>query len=99
MEVYYLALSPVGNAAVFALLFYIGFFQIALFNIITGYFVDEAMRKAAPDKETMMLYKRAEEFSVRAELRQKLQELRGSALPADTLKTSSSMNNSTNIQN
>ncbi len=54
---------------------YIGFFQTALFSTITGHFVEEAMKKAIPDRETMMLFKRAEEVAVKGELKLLFDEL------------------------
>jgi hypothetical protein len=45
-------LAGPAYAAIF--IFFIGFFQFAVFNILTGMFVEHAMTLAQPDKETLV---------------------------------------------
>merc|ERR1719343_55803 len=50
-EVYYNLVEPFGNKVLF--LFFVAFIQIALLNILTGIFVENALKLAAPDLEVL----------------------------------------------
>merc|ERR1712228_138986 len=51
----YNAISVTGWAAEMTYLMFVAFMQIAIVNIITGIFVDTALQKLAPDRETLAL--------------------------------------------
>eukprot|EP00747_Dinoflagellata_sp_TGD_P193994 gnl/TRDRNA2_/TRDRNA2_60900_c0_seq1.p1 gnl/TRDRNA2_/TRDRNA2_60900_c0~~gnl/TRDRNA2_/TRDRNA2_60900_c0_seq1.p1 ORF type:complete len:643 (+),score=124.77 gnl/TRDRNA2_/TRDRNA2_60900_c0_seq1:56-1984(+) len=44
------------------LVFFVGFFQFAVFNILTGLFVEHAMKCAQPDKDELILEQRKSEL-------------------------------------
>jgi voltage-gated sodium channel len=50
---YYEVLVPVGTFTSFTYLFFVAFSQIALMNILTGIFVENAMSLAVPDRQAM----------------------------------------------
>jgi len=51
-------LSPTGAFNGFLLLAYVGFYQIALINILTGIFVDKALQYAKPERESEIMEER-----------------------------------------
>jgi len=53
----------------------VGFTQIALLNIITGVFVDTAMKFAQPDRQTLARERRYRDFADAAELRRTVAKL------------------------
>jgi len=57
----YLLIEPLGQLYVFAFIFYITFFNFAVLNILTGIFVENAMKLCQPDQEE----KEAEALRVR----------------------------------
>jgi hypothetical protein len=57
---FYEALMPTGNAWIFLL--FTCFTHIALMNILTGLFVEKAMKLAEPDKEALFIEKRKAEI-------------------------------------
>mmetsp|Transcript_21335 Transcript_21335/g.61685 ORF Transcript_21335/g.61685 Transcript_21335/m.61685 type:complete len:643 (-) Transcript_21335:28-1956(-) len=73
----YEAIESTGlqNAALF--IFFIAFIQIALLNILTGIFVENAMKLAQPDRDTLALKHRANEIAQKEELRRMCQEMNG----------------------
>merc|ERR1711971_224477 len=52
-SVFYDALRPIGPQVSLIYLFYVAFSQIALLNILTGIFVENAMRLAEPDRQAV----------------------------------------------
>jgi len=54
-EMYYWVLVPAGDIYAFVFLFFIAFSNIALLNILTGIFVENAMENAKPDRHTKAL--------------------------------------------
>jgi hypothetical protein len=50
---WYEALEPIGSVSTTLYLFYIAFSQIAVMNILTGIFVENAMSLAVPDRQAM----------------------------------------------
>jgi hypothetical protein len=73
--VFYDQLLLVGGHATFVFFIFEGFFRIALFNVITAYFVEESMRKGAPDKDAKALRKRVETIAIRDDLRHLFEHL------------------------
>jgi hypothetical protein len=61
-SVFYRSISQTGqiNAAIF--LFFVAFTQIALLNIITGLFIESALKNAVPNAETRAMSNRREYF-------------------------------------
>jgi len=74
-SVYYDYLKVTGwvNSALF--LFFNAFTQIALLNILTGIFVENAMKFAAPDRDTLALEHRKQELVQATELRRICHEI------------------------
>merc|ERR1711972_1273086 len=68
-EVYYEKLKETGSMATFCFIFFIAFIQIALLNILTGIFVENAMKLAQPDRDTLALEHRKNELNEMEELR------------------------------
>jgi len=56
-------------------IFFIFFMQVALMNILTGIFVEKAMKLAAPDRDMLALEKRKQEIWHARELRSLLQDM------------------------
>jgi len=54
-EHYYWQIERTGVMSVVLFIFFIAFMQIALMNILTGLFVESAMKLAAPDRENLAL--------------------------------------------
>lgn len=48
-ETYYFALEPVAAPCHYVFLFFVAFLQLALFNIVTGIFVEQALKLSKPD--------------------------------------------------
>merc|ERR1712032_1335977 len=48
---YYMAIGPAGELYSFVFLFFVAFSNIALLNILTGIFVENAMANAEPTRE------------------------------------------------
>lgn len=69
-DVFYetLVLTGTMNAALF--IFFIGFFQIALLNVLTGIFVENAMKLAQPDPYTQALNDRKRDLQEAEELKE-----------------------------
>lgn len=61
--------AQTGTINVILFLFFVAFSQIALLNILTGIYVENAMKLAQPDRDTRALQKRKEEQVEAAELR------------------------------
>lgn len=74
-SVFYDALSPSGTSNCALFIFFIGFFQIALLNVLTGIFVENAMKLAQPDPYTVALEQRKMELLEAAELRHVCRDL------------------------
>eukprot|EP00747_Dinoflagellata_sp_TGD_P057025 gnl/TRDRNA2_/TRDRNA2_150416_c0_seq1.p1 gnl/TRDRNA2_/TRDRNA2_150416_c0~~gnl/TRDRNA2_/TRDRNA2_150416_c0_seq1.p1 ORF type:complete len:688 (+),score=136.53 gnl/TRDRNA2_/TRDRNA2_150416_c0_seq1:104-2167(+) len=51
-------ISSTGSVYAFVFIFYIGFFEFALFNILTALFVEHAMKIATPDRNAMIFEQR-----------------------------------------
>jgi len=66
-EVYHL-LSVIGGAYALLFIFYISFFHFSIFNVLTGIFVEKAMKLAQPDRETMIVERRKQEVLEAQEL-------------------------------
>eukprot|EP00747_Dinoflagellata_sp_TGD_P114929 gnl/TRDRNA2_/TRDRNA2_172030_c9_seq1.p1 gnl/TRDRNA2_/TRDRNA2_172030_c9~~gnl/TRDRNA2_/TRDRNA2_172030_c9_seq1.p1 ORF type:complete len:235 (+),score=55.50 gnl/TRDRNA2_/TRDRNA2_172030_c9_seq1:52-705(+) len=43
-------------------IFYVGFFQFAVFNILTGLFVEQAMKAGQPDRDTLIFEQRRQDM-------------------------------------
>lgn len=67
-EVYYNLVEPFGNKVLF--LFFVAFIQIALLNILTGIFVENALKLALPDLEVLAREYRTNELDDAEALRQ-----------------------------
>jgi len=69
-QMFYFTLEPTGELACFIFILFIAFIQIALVNILTGIFVEKALKSAVPDVEVQAReHKRAIEKE-RKELRE-----------------------------
>jgi hypothetical protein len=73
-EIVYFTLVPVGNHAVAGIVFFVFFFQIAVWNVVTSIFVDKALQLAKPDAEKALLQKRKTEFMDRRILRKMMEK-------------------------
>eukprot|EP00418_Pyrodinium_bahamense_P017772 CAMPEP_0179106120 /NCGR_PEP_ID=MMETSP0796-20121207/49319_1 /TAXON_ID=73915 /ORGANISM="Pyrodinium bahamense, Strain pbaha01" /LENGTH=722 /DNA_ID=CAMNT_0020804127 /DNA_START=40 /DNA_END=2208 /DNA_ORIENTATION=- len=62
-------IENMGTMNVLLFIFLIAFIQVALLNILTGVFVENALKLAKPDRETMALEHRKKEMSEAQELR------------------------------
>jgi hypothetical protein len=74
-SVHYDLLTPMGVQAGSLYLFFIAFSQIAFMNILTGLFVDSAMKLSEPDREHMVSESRRALAKQRRELQSILQEM------------------------
>jgi hypothetical protein len=72
---YYKSLEPVGTWSRFLFLFFIAFTQIAIMNILTGIFLENAMKCAEPDKDCRYLEKVREQAEEIKELHELCKEL------------------------
>ena len=54
----YTVLAPMGGFYLFAFIFFIAFWMIAVFNVLTGIFIESARRVAQPDREYQMMHER-----------------------------------------
>lgn len=68
--VFYETLQPTGEISCIVFLFFIAFIQIALVNILTGIFVEKALKRATPDTHTQARKLKKTEMKQAAELRQ-----------------------------
>merc|ERR1712228_316384 len=57
----YHLLEGTGKIAPMALMFFIAFFHFALFNVLTGMFVEYTIEASRPDQEQVMLEQRRKE--------------------------------------
>lgn len=57
-EQVYTAVERCGFAAAFAFIFFLGFFNFAVLNILAAVFLEKTLRNAEPDREAMMLEQR-----------------------------------------
>jgi hypothetical protein len=67
-QVFYTTISETGELASIIFLFYIAFIQIAMWNILTGIFVEKALKSALPDRETLARDHVEEQHQIEAEL-------------------------------
>jgi len=74
-SMYYDALVDVAWEAAALFLFSIAYMQIAMLNILTGMFVETAMKAAMPDHEAQALEQRREEFRQAHEVDNLIREL------------------------
>jgi len=77
--VFYDAASKIGSFEAMVFLVFISFINIALMNVLTGIFVENAMQFAQPDRENLALEKRKQQVQDSAELRRIFQELKASS--------------------
>jgi len=63
----YRLIEPMGTMYIMVFIFYIAFFNFAVFNILTGIFVENALKHCRPDGEELLLERRRKKF---AELRE-----------------------------
>merc|ERR1740130_789488 len=68
-NIFYKAVAPTGSTNSALFIFFIGFFQIALLNVLTGIFVENAMKLAQPDPYTLALEQRKQELVEASDLR------------------------------
>jgi len=68
--VFYETLQPTGVISCSIFLFFIAFIQIALVNILTGIFVEKALKRATPDTQTQARKLRKQVTQQAGELRQ-----------------------------
>eukprot|EP00403_Amphidinium_massartii_P023511 CAMPEP_0178388306 /NCGR_PEP_ID=MMETSP0689_2-20121128/9521_1 /TAXON_ID=160604 /ORGANISM="Amphidinium massartii, Strain CS-259" /LENGTH=688 /DNA_ID=CAMNT_0020008697 /DNA_START=139 /DNA_END=2201 /DNA_ORIENTATION=- len=61
-DIFYTPMKRTGVFNSCLYIFFIGFIQIALLNILTGIFVESAMKLAQPDRETLALEQRKREI-------------------------------------
>eukprot|EP00747_Dinoflagellata_sp_TGD_P122458 gnl/TRDRNA2_/TRDRNA2_173633_c4_seq7.p1 gnl/TRDRNA2_/TRDRNA2_173633_c4~~gnl/TRDRNA2_/TRDRNA2_173633_c4_seq7.p1 ORF type:complete len:264 (-),score=38.43 gnl/TRDRNA2_/TRDRNA2_173633_c4_seq7:210-1001(-) len=54
-----------GSFYAFGFILFIGFFNFALFNILTGLFVEQALQAAQPDEEAVLFKQRVDELRAR----------------------------------
>lgn len=72
---FYDTVEQIGPAALFGLIFYIAFFNVAVLNIVTGMFVQAAMKLAQPDVEEQAMDKLQEHMDHLEELRSLASEI------------------------
>jgi len=72
---FYSTLSAMGwlNSALF--IFFIAFMQIAVLNILTGIFVEQAMKSAQPDRDSVATHLRRREMMEAEELRAQCRQI------------------------
>ncbi|CAK0814130.1 unnamed protein product [Prorocentrum cordatum] len=73
-QVMYQTLVPAGDHAAAALLFFVLFFEIAVWNVVTSIFVDKALQLAKPDAEKALLQKRKMELRDRHSIRRMMEK-------------------------
>lgn len=71
----YGVVAAIGPSLGALFLFFITFIQVALMNVITGIFVENAMKLAQPDKDSQILDLRREQHKTVEELRQLCREM------------------------
>jgi len=59
---YYDFLAETGSATELLFIFFISFFNFAVFNVLTGIFVDNAMKVSRADRDIMVMEQRQKEF-------------------------------------
>jgi len=74
-EIMYPTLTVIGPVPVGLFCFFLGFIQIALLNLITGIFVERAMKQAQPDRETLALQERRNDIEIHDLLQAALQSV------------------------
>jgi len=62
-RVYYGMVERTGTLYNLIFIFYIGFFQFALFNILTGLFVENALKHAKPNHDTLVFDQRRQQIA------------------------------------
>lgn len=65
---YWPVIAELGQFYTGCFLFYIAFFTVAVFNVVTSVFLDKAMRLATPDVEVLMLERERRDLSDTKEL-------------------------------
>jgi voltage-gated sodium channel len=73
--VFYQALQPTGDFSCMIFLFFVAFIQIAVVNILTGIFVEKALKRATPDMQTQARDHRRQLVKQAGELRQLCEEM------------------------
>merc|ERR1719401_2331947 len=66
--VYYNLLEPIGWEPALVFMFFISFSHIALMNILTGLFVENAIKLAEPDRQALCLENQRSQRMLRKEL-------------------------------
>mmetsp|Transcript_41825 Transcript_41825/g.94076 ORF Transcript_41825/g.94076 Transcript_41825/m.94076 type:complete len:699 (+) Transcript_41825:155-2251(+) len=74
-HIFYTSIEKTGVFNSILYIFFIGFIQIALLNILTGIFVENAMKLAQPDRETLALEQRKREIIEADEMMQLCEEM------------------------
>eukprot|EP00928_Gymnodinium_smaydae_P043485 TRINITY_DN29120_c0_g1_i1.p1 TRINITY_DN29120_c0_g1~~TRINITY_DN29120_c0_g1_i1.p1 ORF type:complete len:610 (-),score=103.14 TRINITY_DN29120_c0_g1_i1:251-2080(-) len=72
---FYDTLAYTGTLNTVLFMFFIAFMQVALMNILTGIFVENALKLAQPDRDALALDLRKQEKEFEAELRRLCKEL------------------------
>lgn len=73
--VFYEALQPTGEFSCMIFLFFVAFIQIAVVNILTGIFVEKALKRATPDTQTQARDHRRRLARQAGELRQLCEDM------------------------
>lgn len=68
-DYYYKILVPVGWVYTAMFVIFTAFFNFAVFNVLTGIFVDHAMQASLPDKDSMVFEMRRKEWHELAEVK------------------------------
>lgn len=69
-EYYYLLIEPIGRLPSMVFVVFTAFFTFAVFNVLTGIFVDHAMQASVPDKDDMIFEMRRKEWNDIEEVKQ-----------------------------
>eukprot|EP00419_Tripos_fusus_P065509 CAMPEP_0172931204 /NCGR_PEP_ID=MMETSP1075-20121228/219377_1 /TAXON_ID=2916 /ORGANISM="Ceratium fusus, Strain PA161109" /LENGTH=768 /DNA_ID=CAMNT_0013792523 /DNA_START=72 /DNA_END=2380 /DNA_ORIENTATION=+ len=73
--VFYTDIREVGWAGALLFVFFVAFMQIAVMNILTGIFVEQAMKLARPDRDQLAYKQRRAEIAEAAELRKMIRDM------------------------
>jgi len=68
-------LSPMGAENAALLLFYIAFFNFAVYNVLTGIFVEHTQKVSRRDRDALTMEQRRKESNVAAQLRRLVMEM------------------------
>lgn len=74
-SVYYVVLQPSGMVSSGAFLFYVAFMEIALVNILTGIFVENAIKMAEPDRTAISAEQQRQHYHTIVELEEMMKAI------------------------